>query len=70
MNKLLPIRKAELDEVLSSLKVYLKEFKKTPNRQLAERVSIQCITLRNKMDYYIKEFKKEDGRELKVNGVK
>ena len=67
-NKLNPVDKAIVDQIFQSIKVYITQFKKTPNKRLAYLIKIGCENLESKMNRYILNWEKEKNKKIKING--
>jgi len=68
MNKLTPNDSVVIEQLFESIKVYVKQFKKTPNLRLAVLTKTTCTVLIKRMDKYIDYWIKQNSRKIKING--
>ena len=68
MNKLNPNDKVIIEQLFESIKVYTRQFKKTPNLQIARLIKTTCRNLANSMDGYIAYWEKQNNKKVKING--
>ena len=66
-NKLNPNDRVIIEQLFESIKVYIRQFKKTPNLQIARLIKVACIKLANTMNKYIDCEEKQNSKKIKIN---
>ena len=68
-DKLKSVEKAIIDQITQSIKVYVSQFKKTPNEELAKLIKDKCKEMEIKIDIYVKNAKRNNIKNMKINGM-